>query len=315
MKEVPIHPFTLRQLQYVVAVADTLSFSKASDHCRVAQPSLSSQIAQVEAALGMRLFERDRRRVLITVAGADFVERARTLLTAADDLVGAARRSADPLSGTLRLGVIPTVAAYALPRITPLIRARHPSLTILWTEDRTSSLRQNLEAGRLEGVLWALEADLGPVDHATVATDPFLLATAAGDPLGQHSGPARLEDLQERDVLLLDDGHCLRDQILSFCARSGLREQAFRATSLATLVQMVASGTGVTLLPELAVATEGSRAELAIRRFVAPEPSRTLVLSWRRRAPIADALALLAGEMREALGLPEDRPGTETTTG
>lgn len=305
-EEVPIHPFTLRQLQYIVAVADALSFSKASERCRVAQPSLSAQVAQVEDALGIRLFERDRRRVLVTVPGAAFIERARALLTSADDLEAAARRAKDPLSGTLRLGVIPTVAAYALPRITPVVRARHPDLTILWTEDRTSSLRTMLESGRLEAVLLALEADLGPVDHEPVATDRFLLATPPGDPLGAMPGPARLEDLQDREVLLLDDGHCLRDQILSFCSRTGLREQAFRATSLTTLAQMVAAGAGITLLPELAAPTEAARASLALRRLAGPEPVRTLVLAWRRRAPLGDALGVLARTMREALS--QDAP-------
>ncbi|MBM3259761.1 MAG: LysR family transcriptional regulator [Candidatus Sericytochromatia bacterium] len=305
-EEVPIHPFTLRQLQYIVAVADALSFSKASERCRVAQPSLSAQVAQVEDALGIRLFERDRRRVLVTVPGAVFVERARALLTSAGDLEAAARRATDPLSGTLRLGVIPTVAAYALPRITPVVRARHQDLTILWTEDRTSSLRTMLESGRLEAALLALEADLGPVDHEPVATDRFLLATPPGDPLGAMPGPARLEDLQDREVLLLDDGHCLREQILSFCSRTSLREQAYRATSLTTLAQMVAAGAGITLLPELAAPTEAARASLALRRLAAPEPVRTLVLAWRRGAPLGDALGVLARTMHEALS--QDAP-------
>jgi LysR family hydrogen peroxide-inducible transcriptional activator len=300
-EEVPIQPFTLRQLQYIVAVADTLSFSRASERCRVAQPSLSTQVAQIEDALGLRLFERDRRRVLVTVAGAAFIDRARALLVAAGDMEGAARRATNPLSGTLRLGVIPTVAAYALPRITPLVRARHPGLTLFWTEDRTSSLWVMLEA-----VLVALEADLGPVDHETVATDPFLLATPVDDPLGMLPGPARLEDLQDREVMLLDDGHCLRDQILSFCSRSGLREQPFRATSLTTLAQMVAAGAGVTLIPAMAAPTEAARAQLAIRRFASPEPTRTLVLAWRRGAPVGEALVLLAHTMREALAQETD---------
>ncbi|MEB3298821.1 MAG: LysR substrate-binding domain-containing protein [Candidatus Sericytochromatia bacterium] len=299
--EIPHHPFTLRQLQYIVAVADELSFSKAAERCRVAQPSLSTQVAQVEDALGLQLFERDRRRVLVTLAGEEFIERARSLLTEADDLVDTARRAADPFSGTLRLGVIPTVAAYALPHLTPHLRARLPGLTILWTEDRTSALRTRLEAGQLDAAFWALEADLGAVEHVVVAIDPFVLATSATDPLGAEVGPLPLEALQDRDVLLLDDGHCLREQAISHCARAGARERAFRATSLPTLCQMVAAGAGVTLLPALAAAIEGGRSALRLRPLTDPVPSRTLILAWRRRAPMARALAQLAGHMREGL--------------
>jgi LysR family hydrogen peroxide-inducible transcriptional activator len=294
------HPFTLRQLQYVVAVADERSFRRAAQRCAVSQPSLSAQLAQVEEAVGMRLFERDRRHVLVTPAGVELVARARRLLVEADDLVLAARRAADPLAGMLRIGVIPTVSPYLVPRLAPALRAAHPRLAVRWVEDKTRVLVRALDAGELDAALLALEAPLGDVDHETVCIDPFVLATRMDDPLGRSKSPARPEELREANVLLLDDGHCLRDQALAVCARAGVRELAFRATSLPTLVAMVAGGAGVTLLPRLAVEAETRHAELRVRPFAAPAPSRTLALAWRRRSPLAPALRTLAGTMREA---------------
>src|SRR4051812_13419619 len=201
------HPFSLRQLQYAVAVADALSFRKAAQLCHVSQPSLSSQLAQLEQALGVRLFERDRRRVLATAAGKELIERARRLLVDADDLTAAARRASDPLDGTLRLGVIPTVSPYLLPHVTPALRADFPKLTAVWIEDKTDALVRALQTGALDAALLALEAELGEVEHELVATDPFMLATAQGDPLGQSAAAVERAELRDVDVLLLDDGH------------------------------------------------------------------------------------------------------------
>ena len=294
------HPFSLRQLQYVVAVADALSFRKAAQLCHVAQPSLSSQLAQLEQVLGVRLFERDRRRVLATSAGKEVIERARRLLLDADDLSAAARRASDPLDGTLRLGVIPTVSPYLLPHVTPALRAAFPKLTAIWIEDKTDALVLGLGAGRLDAALLALEAELGDVEHEVVSSDPFLLATAPDDPLGQSAAAVERAELRDADVLLLDDGHCFREQALAYCSRAKVRELAFRATSLATLTQMVASGLGVTLLPALAVPMEAERAGLHLRPFAAPAPARTLALVWRRRSPIAPALRRVAATLRAA---------------
>src|SRR5215468_1761030 len=159
------HPFSLRQVQYAVAVAGSLSFRKAADLCHVSQPSLSAQLAQLEQALGVRLFERDRRRVLVTAAGKDLLERARRLLLEADDLMAAARRAGDPLAGTLRIGVIPTISPYLLPSATPAIRAAHPQQTTVWVEDKTAALVRALEAGALDAALLALEAEIANVEH------------------------------------------------------------------------------------------------------------------------------------------------------
>jgi LysR family hydrogen peroxide-inducible transcriptional activator len=298
---------SLRQLQYVVAVADSLSFRKAADACHVSQPSLSAQLAQLEQALGVRLFERDRRRVLVTAAGKELIERARRVLREADDLVAAARLVGDPLAGTFRIGVIPTIAPYLLPSATPALRSAYPQLTILWVEDKTAALARSLDEGTLDAALLALEAEIGDVEHEVVSDDPFVLATRPDDPLGRKSAPAKASELRDASVLLLDDGHCLRDQALAFCASAKAHELEFRATSLATLAHMVANGAGVTILPELAVPTEVQRAGLRVRAFATPVPHRTLALAWRKRSPLAPALRKLAGTLRQAYPRPNRR--------
>ncbi|HWE30283.1 MAG TPA: LysR substrate-binding domain-containing protein [Polyangia bacterium] len=294
------HAFSLRQLQYVVAVAELLSFRKAAERCHVSQPSLSAQLAQLEEAIGVRLFERDRRHVLLTGPGRELVERARRVILDVDDLVDVAKRTADPLSGTLRLGVIPTVSPYLLPRIAPALRKAFPRLTLLWVEDKTDILVRRLDEGTLDAALLALEADIGDVDREVLARDPFMLVTPANHPLGAKATAARPTDLRGANVLLLDDGHCFRDQALAICAKAKADELEFRATSLSTLAQMVAAGAGVTLLPALAVATEAKRADLHVRPFARPEPGRTIALVWRKRSPLATALHQVADTIKTA---------------
>lgn len=294
------HPFTLRQLQYVVAVADALSFRKAAEGCHVAQPSLSAQILQLEEALGVRLFERDRRRVLLTAAGKDLVERARRLLVEADDFLAAVKRAGDPLTGELRIGVIPTISPYLLPMITPALRTAYPQLVTRWLEDKTESLVRQLDAGQIDAALLALEADLGDLESEVVAVDPFVLVARPDDPLMSKSRPVTITELGDANVLLLDDGHCLREQALAVCSRAKARELEFRATSLSTLVHMVAGGAGVTLLPELAVAFEVERAGLRARHFARPVPHRTIALVWRKRSPLGEALQKIAATIRKA---------------
>lgn len=300
------HPVTLRQLQYLVAVADLRSFRRAAEACHVSQPSLSAQVAEAERALGARVFERDRRGVLVTRAGEALLERARRVLVEADDLAEAARRHADPRAGTLRIGVLPTIGPYLLPAAVPALRAALPRLAVRWEEDRTAALVRRVEAGELEGALLAAEADLGGLEAVPVAEDPFLLAAPPEHPLARASAPARATELRGQEVLLLDDGHCLRAQALEVCAAARARELDFRATSLATLVQMVAGGAGVTLLPALAAPTEAARADLVLRPFAPPGPARTLVLAWRRRAaaeaPLREAAEVIARAAREVLG-------------
>jgi LysR family hydrogen peroxide-inducible transcriptional activator len=304
----PPHPFTLRQLQYAVAVAEQRNFHRAAQLCRVAQPSLSAQLAQMEDVLGVRLFERDRRRVLPTQAGEELVARARRILLEADDFVSAARRFVDPLSGTLRFGVIPTVSPYLVPTATTALRARFASLVVHWIEDKTPVLVDELEAGRLDAVLLALEAPLGSMETKTIGVDPFVLAGSGDHPLLDGKRPITLAALEGAEVLLLDEGHCLREQALELCATSSASEASFRATSLSTLVTMVADGRSVTLLPSLAVPVEAARVGLRTRPFVDPAPFRTIVLGWRPRSPLAASLGAIADALREAFPLRAPSP-------
>jgi len=312
------HPFTLRQLQYVVAVADELSFHRAAARCRVSQPTLSAQLAQVEGALGVPLFERGGGRVLITEAGREVVERARRLLVGADDLVQAALRIQDPLAGTVRLGVIPTVSPYLLPRATPKLRKRLPRLRVAWLEEKTEVLVRRLRDGELEGAVLALEAELGDADRdlerAVIAEDPFVLVTPPGHALAR---PAKRDvavaqaELRGEELLLLDEGHCFREQALEACGAAGVREGEFRATSLSTLVQMVAGGAGITLLPALAVEVEARRARLCVRPLRGPGAFRTLAVVWRKRSPLGPALEAVAAALRDAYPFVEARRGEE----
>jgi len=295
------HPLTLRQLQYALAVAKFGSFRKAAQACAIAQPSLSAQIAQLESALGVVLFERLPRGVAVTEAGRAVLERAEQTLLAADDLVDAAERRRDPEGGTLRVGVIPTVAPYLLPEIMPLLRKRYPRMQFLWVEEKTEPLLARLQAGALDAGIVALDEELGELEHAELGRDPFLLAVPAGHRLARAGAPAQLQHLDGETVLLLDDGHCFRDQVLSFCQRAGADEASVRATSLSTLAQMVAGGAGITLLPRLALATENRARSLVTRSFGPRGPSRTLVLAWRRTFPAAGTVSAIAGLIRQAL--------------
>jgi LysR family transcriptional regulator, hydrogen peroxide-inducible genes activator len=294
------YKFTLRQLQYAVAVAEMKSFRRAAERCHVSQPSLSAQIADMEAALATPLFERDRKGVLITAAGQELIARARRVLVEADDFVEAANRFVDPLAGTLRIGVIPTIAPYLLPRVVPALRKAYPRLTLVWIEDKTETLVHAVGHGDLDAALLALEANIGDLEHLTIAIDPFVLATPRSYELGRSSKPVRRNQLRGERMLLLDEGHCFRDQVLDYCSGSNIEEIGFRATSLPTLAQMVSSGVGITLLPSIAVPIETNRSDLTIRPFARPTPFRTLVLGWRRRSALADTLRKLGETIRTA---------------
>jgi LysR family hydrogen peroxide-inducible transcriptional activator len=301
------HPFSLRQLQYAVAVAETGGFRRAAERCHVSQPSLSAQLAQLESVLGVRLFERDRRRVLPTAAGEALVARAKRVLVDADDLAAAAAQLGDPLAGPLHLGVIPTVSPYLLPDATSALRASCPRLSVRWTEEKTDVLLASLREGRLDGVLLARVAGLDDLECATVIEDPFVLATPHGHPLARGRRPARLADLEGETALLLEDGHCLRDQALALCTRFRVQEADFRATSLTTLVQMVLGGGGVTLLPAMSLPVENRGGALAVRRFAVPVPGRTIVLAWRRQSSRGPALQRVAAALRETARRTGDR--------
>lgn len=299
----PIEPqltdLTLRQLQYVVAVADQLGFHKAADACHVSQPTLSAQVQQLESVLGITLFERDRRRVLLTAAGAAIIDRARRILVEVGDLLAAAARAREPFTGTLRIGVIPTVAPYLLPELTPKIGAAYPKLSVVFREEKTSEVVRELGEGTLDAGILALEADVGDCAHAVIAHDYFVAALPKGHPLGRKKRLA-LAELEGARVLLLDEGHCFRQQALALCTKVRAQETDFRATSLSTLAQMVSIGAGITLLPSLAVGVENRRSQLEIRPFAKPAPKRTIALVWRPRSPLGEEFALFAETLRRA---------------
>ncbi len=294
------YAFSLRQLQYIVAVADLLSFNRAADECHVSQPSLSLQIAELERVLAITIFERDPHRVALTAVGRDFVESARAVLHAADALVETARRCIDPFSGTLRIGVIPTISPYWLPELTPALHKAYPHLTVIWLEDKTHILVHALQSGAIDAALLALEAEIGDVEREVIAKDPFVLVAPAGNPLVAKSAPAKAAELRGATVMVLEDEHCFGKQALEFCFHAKAQGHQFRGTSLTTIISMVAGGVGVTLLPTLAVRREVRSNNLRVRRFADTEAVRTIGLVWRKKSSLAPALRKLATSMSQA---------------
>jgi LysR family transcriptional regulator, hydrogen peroxide-inducible genes activator len=294
---------TLRQLQYALAVAETKNFRKAAQVCAVAQPSLSAQVMDLEQALGVRLFERLPRGVVVTEAGSALLVHARQMLRDAADLAATAERLRDPLSATLRVGVIPTVAPYLLPEIAKPLRSAYPRLQLLWDEEKTDALLQKLAYGELDGALLALGSEgFEDLRYEVLGKEPFFLVTPPGHALAKRAKRSlRLEALDGETVLLLDDGHCFRDQALSVCRRAGAEEASVRATSISTLAQMVAGGVGITLLPGIALRSENRARSLTALSFGSRAPTRTLVLAWRKTNPRDAALRLLAGTLTEQL--------------
>lgn len=280
---------TLRQLEYVVAVAAEGSFSRAAQACGVSQPGLSAQVQRLERGLGIEIFERRPREVVPTRAGERVVAAARQVLHEVDGLLAVAETVQDPLAGTVRLGVIPTIAPYLLPRVMPLIRDHFPEMRLLLQEERTDRLVALLTEGTLDLALVALESDLTGLETLPLFVDPFVLAVRRGHPLARRAR-VRPDDLAGEEVLLLEDGHCLRQQTSRICDAAGACELGdFRATSLGTLVHMVETGVGVTLLPEMAIQGDRSLARnLETVPFTAPRPGRTVALAWRPSSPHRD---------------------------
>ena len=274
---------SLRQLRYLVALSECLHFRKAAERCHVSQPALTTQIQGLEEALGVQLVERTRRRVIMTSVGVDVAERAREVLRGVDDITAYAKRQGGPLSGSVRLGVIPTVGPYVLPRLLPRVRQLFPQLKLYLREEKTPDLVRNLRLGRIDVALLALPVEGRDVESVHLFDDPFVLAVPTTHKLA--SGPTVTPpQLGEETVLLLDDGHCLRDQALAICGSSpGLEEADVRATSLNTLVQMVANNLGMTLLPAMSVPVEvPASAGIVVRNFADPAPVRKIGLLWRR---------------------------------
>jgi len=290
----------LRELRYLVAVADHRHFGRAAESCFVSQPTLSTQIKKLEEELGVELIERHPRRIMLTAVGEQVVARARDVLREADGIREIARRAVDPAAGSVRLGIFPTLGPYLLPHVVPGIRAQYPQLELLLVEEKTEEVLRRLREGTLDAGILALPVPDEQLHEEPLFAEDFLLAVPAGHRLSESIEPVSTEALADETVLLLDEGHCLRDQALSVCSLVGARERSgFRATSLETLRQMVAAGVGITLLPELAVRPPVPESpDVALRRFRPPVPRREIAMFWRRSNPAAPFLAELAERFR-----------------
>ncbi len=295
---------TLQQLAYLVALAEHRHFGRAADACFVTQPALSNQIRELERRLGVTLVERSPRGVMLTAAGRDAVDQARQALQTVDDLVDHAHARGDDLAGPLHIGVIPTMAPYLLPTLVPVIVERYPAVELRLRELRTDDLVSELRGGRLDLGLLALPVrDAHGLTTEPLGVDPFLLAVATDHPLAGGRRPLGLDALEEYPVLLLEDGHCLREQALEVCQLAGAKSRTVHDTSLATLVQIVASGNAVTLLPASAAAVEARPGNgVTTRAFRRPEPARTIGFAWRATSSRDANFRELARLARPVLG-------------
>ncbi len=297
----------LADLRYLVAVADHLHFGRAAEACFVSQPTLSTQLKKLERELGVELVERNPRQVMLTAAGERVVEHARKAVAEADLVREVARLSADPESGSLRVGMFPTLGPYLLPHVVPALHARFPNLELLLVEEKTEVVVQRLLDGKLDVGVLALPIEAGNLHQEPLFEEEFVLAVPAEHPLGRRKQKVDLSVLTGEQLLLLEEGHCLRAQALSVCQLHGADERAgFRATSLETLRQMVAAGVGITLLPELAVhAPVPEYTGVRLLRFTRPAPCRRIAMFWRPTSAYAGFLPDLADVVRTAVaGLP-----------
>lgn len=291
---------TIKQLRYFDALARELHFGRAADSCAVTQPALSMQIQELEQNLGLSLLERTRAGVRLTRQGAEIAERAARILSDVRDLIEVARHGEVVLSGGLRLGVIPSVAPYLLPPLLPMLREAYPELQIHLRETQTQTLVQELEDGKLDALLLALPVRGSELATVELFTDRFVLALPADRKLDK--AVKATTDLIEQDrLLLLEEGHCLRDQALTYCELEQVRSiNTFGASSLATIVEMVAAGYGITLLPEISLPLETRGRDLQQLRFDEPQPFRKIGLVWRKTSPRTADFEALAEMARKA---------------
>jgi LysR family transcriptional regulator, hydrogen peroxide-inducible genes activator len=294
----------LKDLRYLVAVADARHFGRAAEHCFVSQPTLSAQLKKLEDYLGVQLIERQPKRVTLTEAGEQIVARARRILEASDEVVTLARTHRDPLAGRLRVALLPTIGPYLLPRVAPAIRKALPRLELLLYEYQTAPMLERLQTTDVDLGILALPVELDGLEARELYEEPFHVAVPEQHRLAKRPS-IRVDELKDETLLLLEDGHCLRDQALEVCSRISVNEkQDFRATSLETLRQMVATGAGITLLPELAgKGAYGAARGLVIRPFVRPAPVRRIGGVWRktsaRRAALEAVCKIIAEHARD----------------
>ncbi len=283
---------TFKQLRYFEAVASLGHFGRAADVCAISQPAISVQIKELEQALGMPLFERGTRHVRLTAFGEEFASRVRAILRSVDDLSDLARASDKGLVGKLRLGVIPTIAPYLLPRIIGNLALSHPDLDVHIRETRTKRLIRELDEGQLDTAIVALPISEPSLAEVELFEEDFVLVRKLSDAALPVPDSASLREMR---LLLLEEGHCFRDQALSFCGmRSTLPREGMEGSSLSTLVQMVGAGIGVTLIPEMAVPVETRSAPVSIARFTDPTPSRRIGMIWRKSTPLTRQLEQIA---------------------
>ena len=289
----------LRDLRYLIALADLRHFGRAAEACHVSQPTLSTQLRKLEDELGVQLIERAPRQVMLTPAGADIVERARRVLSEVAQMREPARRTTDPEAGSMRLGMFPTLGPYLLPHVVPRLRARFPRLELLLVEEKTETLLGMLRGGRLDAAVLALPLHEDGLHCEPLFAEPFMLAVPAGHALAQKR-ELTLSALAHEHLLLLEDGHCLRDQALEVCSLAGAGEkEGFRATSLETLRQMVAAGVGITLLPMLAVKPPVPASDAVRLIGFRDPPKRRLAMVWRRSSAMSGFLKQVAKVLRE----------------
>lgn len=290
----------LRDLRYLVALAEHKHFGRAADASFVSQPTLSTQIKKLEDELDVALVERTPRKILLTEVGREIATRARHVLDEVEQIKAIARRTKDPESGTLRLGIFPTLGPYLLPHVIPGLRERFPRLELLLIEEKTETLLQRLREGRLDTALLALPLHDDQLHTEVLFDEPFLLAVPTQHRLAKRRSLA-IDDLESESLLLLEDGHCLRDQALDVCQLAGASERdGFRATSLETLRQMVAANVGITLLPQLAVLPPVVQSEaIHLLTFRGTPPTRRIALAWRKSTAMKGFLDSLAQELRK----------------
>lgn len=293
---------TLQELKYLVALADHGHFGRAAEACFITQSTLSTQIKKLEEFLGVTLFDRSLKRITPTPIGREILAAARNIVEEAERIRELAKHAHDPMARTVHLGVIPTLGPYYLPHALTLVHKAYPELRLLLREEMTPQILGHLEDGRLDAALLALPVEHDALHVEPLFYEPFLAALPAGHPLAERES-VKVKDLMQEKLLLLDEGHCLRDQALEVCGSGSRGREEVRATSLETLRQMVGMGLGVTLLPALAVdaGPRQSKRAVVVRPFRSPPPGRTIALVWRRRAPFPETFEQLAQTLKRAL--------------
>jgi len=291
---------TLQELRYIVALADTGHFGRAAEACYISQSTLSTQIKKLEDFLGAVLFDRSLKQVTLTPVGREIVVSARLILDEANRIRELARQTEDPMERTVNLGVIPTLGPYYLPHVLKQLHRKFPKLRLLLREEMTPHVMAHLADGKLDAGLLALPVDDANLEVVPLFKEPFLAAVPAKHKLA-NAKEIKIGDLAKAGLLLLEEGHCLREHALEACHLDGLQNEEISATSLETLRQMVGMGLGVTLIPVLASSGTTSVTQVALRPLAAPGASRSIGLVWRKRSPLATTMEQLASTLKQAL--------------